>query len=73
MAKLLQIDTAAFDPSLNARVLHALVTGYPFDLMQFYPKLHQFFTEFFSLYSYVKYEFVILIEIKGEIVKWHVR
>lgn len=44
---------AAYDPNLNARLMFALVSSYPFDLMDVFPKLMKFFTDFFARYMYV--------------------
>eukprot|EP00026_Physarum_polycephalum_P000025 Phypoly_transcript_00025.p1 GENE.Phypoly_transcript_00025~~Phypoly_transcript_00025.p1 ORF type:complete len:3119 (+),score=637.15 Phypoly_transcript_00025:93-9449(+) len=41
---------AAYDPNLNARLLFALVSSCPFDLMGVFPKLMKFFVDFFSRY-----------------------
>ena len=44
---------AAYDPNLNARLLFALVSSCPFDLMVVFPQLKKFLVDFFTRYPYV--------------------
>jgi hypothetical protein len=44
---------AVYDPNLNARLLLALVSSCPFDLMGVFQKLMKFFVDFFARYPCV--------------------